>query len=219
MSDISLTPTLTSEKSPKLNKLTTTSSTGSSTDGDTPVATRKSRVPPKIKHKAISKPQKPAPTLVKDPKKRTLKKPVGGAKTDGLEQMISRAWEVRENAYCPYSGFKVGSTLRSKKTGKIYQGCNVEAAAYPSGVCAERNAICQAVAAEGPDVKFDHCVVVAESDGVTFPCGFCRQSLVEFGTELKVTCVSHKGDSCSTTLGELLPHSFGPHSFKPKSAF
>ena len=108
--------------------------------------------------------------------------------------MVRRAWEVRENAYCPYSGFKVGAALRSKQTGKVYGGCNVENAAYPSGLCAERGAICQAVAAEGPDVKFDHCVVVAESDSITTPCGACRQMLVEFGPELQVTCVSHKGD-------------------------
>lgn len=137
---------------------------------------------------------------------------------DGVQPLLNKAWEVRENAYCPYSGFKVGAALRSKQTGKVYGGCNVENAAYPSGLCAERGAICQAVAAEGPGVKFDQCVVVAVSDSLTYPCGACRQMLVEFGPELQVTCASHTGDSASMTLGELLPHSFGPHSFKPKPA-
>ena len=102
--------------------------------------------------------------------------------------MIADAWKVRENAYCPYSGFKVGAGVRSKQTGKYYSGCNVENAAFPSGLCAERGAICKAVAAEGPSVKFDQCVVVAEADTITFPCGACRQMLVEFGNSMIVTC-------------------------------
>ena len=107
--------------------------------------------------------------------------------------MISDAWKVRQNAYCIYSGFKVGASVRSAQTGQYYSGCNVENAAFPSGLCAERGAICQAVAAEGPSVKFDRCVVVAESDSITYPCGACRQMLVEFGNKMIVTCVNHKG--------------------------
>ena len=133
-----------------------------------------------------------------------------------VRPLLDRAWEVRENAYCPYSGFKVGACLRSARTSAIYGGCNVENAANPSGICAERGALCQAVAAEGPGVRFDRCVVVAASDDVTFPCGACRQMLVEFGTALRITCVSHKGDACSLTMDELLPRSFGPRSLTPK---
>lgn len=67
-----------------------------------------------------------------------------------LSVMINKAWKVRQNAYCPYSGFQVGACLKSKKTGKLYVGCNVENAAYPSGICAERGALMTMIAAEGP---------------------------------------------------------------------
>ena len=64
--------------------------------------------------------------------------------------MLEKAWKVRENAFCTYTGFKVGACIRSLQTGKTYSGCNVENAAYPSGICAERAALCAAVAEEGP---------------------------------------------------------------------
>ena len=88
--------------------------------------------------------------------------------------MIPKAWAVRKNAYCPYSNFQVGACLRSAQTGNHYIGCNVENAAYPSGICAERGAIMAAVAAEGPNVTFSDCVVVTTADDVTAPCGGCR---------------------------------------------
>ena len=100
----------------------------------------------------------------------------------GLSSMIKQAWKVRENAYCPYSGFKVGSALRSKATGKVYLGCNVENAAYPTGLCAERGALCAALAGEGPKVRFDEIVVVTGAEEPTQPCGPCRQMMIEFGT-------------------------------------
>ena len=91
-----------------------------------------------------------------------------------LTDIIKKAWEVRENAYCPYSGFQVGAALRSSKTGKVYYGCNVENAAYPSGICAERGALCSAIASEGKNVKFDHCIVVTDAEQPAAPCGPCR---------------------------------------------
>ena len=78
--------------------------------------------------------------------------------------MFEKAWKVRENAYCPYSSFKVGASIRSKETGKIYVGCNVENAAYPSSICAERGALMQAEAAEGPNLKLDRVAIVADCD-------------------------------------------------------
>ena len=60
---------------------------------------------------------------------------------NGFEAMEREAWKVYNNAYCPYSGFQVGACLKSKATGKLYSGCNVENAAFPSGICAERGAI------------------------------------------------------------------------------
>lgn len=91
-----------------------------------------------------------------------------------LKKLKAAAWKVRDNAYCPYSGFKVGAALRSAKTGKVYSGCNVENAAYPTGICAERSAICTAVAAEGSNIKFDEVVIVVNNDEPAAPCGPCR---------------------------------------------
>ena len=91
-----------------------------------------------------------------------------------IQPMIKAAWKVRQNAYCPYSKFQVGSTLRSKKTGKIYGGCNVENAAYPTGLCAERGALMQLVAHEGPKATIDECVIVTKAPDITQPCGGCR---------------------------------------------
>ena len=90
-----------------------------------------------------------------------------GVNYKSLAPMVKLAWKVRENAYCPYSGFKVGAALRSKATGKIYTGCNVENAAFPTGLCAERGALCAAVAKEGPGIKFDEIVVVTGAEEPT----------------------------------------------------
>ena len=68
----------------------------------------------------------------------------------------------------------MGAALRSSKTGKVYYGCNVENAAYPSGICAERGALCSAIASEGKNIKFDHCVVVTDAEHPAAPCGPCR---------------------------------------------
>ena len=94
--------------------------------------------------------------------------------TDGSEKdhvdlsaMEKAAWKVRKNAYCPYSNFQVGCSLRSRKTGKIYTGCNVENAAFPSAICAERGALMQLVAHEGPKATIDECVVVTNAPEIT----------------------------------------------------
>ena len=76
--------------------------------------------------------------------------PNTNSNSNDIEALVEAAWDVRENAYCPYSKFKVGSSMRSKETGRIYSGCNVENAAYPSSICAERGALMQAIAKEGP---------------------------------------------------------------------
>ena len=133
-----------------------------------------------------------------------------------LAPLTKAAWKARENAYCPYSGFKVGAAMRSKATGKIYYGCNVENAAFPSGICAERGAVCNALATEGPGIEFDEIVVVTTADEPSAPCGSCRQMMVEFGTDAYVNSMNDKGDKTRMTMDELLPNSFGPKSFKIK---
>ena len=90
--------------------------------------------------------------------------------------LLEAAWAAREHAHAPYSGFKVGAAL-GLRDGTIVGGCNVENAAYPMCTCAERTAACAAVAAGMKAGDLVAAVVVAEADGLTPPCGACRQVL------------------------------------------
>ena len=161
----------------------------------------------------------PSPTAITDASsasassEKSVEKSEKRLKKD-LAPLIKAAWKARDNAYCPYSGFKVGAAMRSKATGKIYYGCNVENAAFPSGICAERGAICNALATEGPGTEFDEIVIVTNADEPSAPCGSCRQMMVEFGTDAYINSINAKGDKTRMTMDELLPNSFGPKSFK-----
>ena len=123
--------------------------------------------------------------------------------------LAKSARDVRENAYAPYSHFKVGAAIRSE-SGKIYAGCNVENVAYPEGTCAEAGAIAAMVAAgEG---RLTEVYVVADSPHPVSPCGGCRQKLAEFGTgDVPVTLANLDGVEEHLTLAELLPGAFGNH--------
>ena len=123
-------------------------------------------------------------------------------------QLIQAAQRVRRHAYAPYSHYPVGAALLTRG-GKIYTGVNVENAAFPSGMCAERVAVFKAVS-EG-ERQFAAIVVVTENGGA--PCGACRQVLAEFGTDLEVVVADASGRVVlETTLADLLPASFGPQS-------
>ncbi|MCF6303773.1 MAG: cytidine deaminase [Rhodobacteraceae bacterium] len=114
---------------------------------------------------------------------------------------------VRKNAHAPYSNFHVGAALRTA-SGAIFSGCNVENAAYPEGTCAEAGAIA-AMAAAGERVIVE-ILVVADADQPVTPCGGCRQKISEFADKDAVVIIaSPKGEQFRTTLGELLPGSFG----------
>lgn len=124
----------------------------------------------------------------------------------GLEKA---ALAVRENAYAPYSNFKVGAAIRSDK-GTIYAGCNVENIAYPEGTCAEAGAIAAMVAAG--DTRLTEVFVVADSPHPVSPCGGCRQKLAEFGTgDAVITMANLDGVEQKITLADLLPGAFGEH--------
>ena len=121
--------------------------------------------------------------------------------------LLAAATDVRENAYAPYSHFKVGAALRGK-SGAVYAGCNVENAAYPEGTCAEAGAIAAMVAAG--ETELTEVAVIADCPEPVSPCGGCRQKLAEFGRpEVKVTLATLDGKSVETTIGELLPGHFG----------
>ncbi len=120
--------------------------------------------------------------------------------------LIELANEARRRAYAPYSKYPVGAALRTK-TGRVYTGVNIENAAYPTGICAERVAVFKAVS-EG-EREFEVISVVTENGGS--PCGSCRQVLAEFGLETIVLIADGSGKLLQvTTVGELLPEAFTP---------
>jgi cytidine deaminase len=121
-------------------------------------------------------------------------------------KLIQMAAQARENAYTPYSNYKVGAALLTR-SGRIYTGCNVENAAYPDSLCAERVAVVKAIS-EG-EREFSAIAVVTNNGGT--PCGSCRQVLAEFGLDTLVIVADTQGSLClETNLAELLPGAFGP---------
>ncbi len=120
--------------------------------------------------------------------------------------LLDAARQVRENAYAPYSRFKVGAAVRGA-SGRIYQGCNVENVAYPEGTCAEAGAIAAMVASG--ETELTEVAVIADSPSPVPPCGGCRQKLAEFGRhDVTVTLATLDGATLTTTIGDLLPGSF-----------
>ncbi len=113
--------------------------------------------------------------------------------------LISAAWEVRDRAYAPYSTFHVGAALLGDD-GVIYRGCNVENLSFGLTICAERNAVCAAIAAGCR--RFHALVVVADTREPVSPCGSCRQVMAEFG-DFPVLMAT-KETSEETSIGVLL---------------
>ena len=122
--------------------------------------------------------------------------------------LVQAAIRASHNAYIPYSGYPVGAALLADN-GQIYTGCNVENAAYPATICAERTALVKAVS-EG-DRSFQAIAVVTRNGGS--PCGLCRQMLYEFAPDLLVIIADLEGTIHSEyPLHKLLPEGFGPSS-------
>ncbi|WP_375689414.1 cytidine deaminase [Pseudooceanicola sp. LIPI14-2-Ac024] len=120
--------------------------------------------------------------------------------------LLEAATKVRENAYAPYSRFKVGAAIRAA-SGTIYTGVNVENVAYPEGTCAEAGAIAAMVAAG--ETELVEVLVIADSPTPVPPCGGCRQKLVEFGKgDVRLTMCTTDGASQTMTLAEVLPGRF-----------
>jgi cytidine deaminase len=129
---------------------------------------------------------------------------------DERHLLIDLAKEARRRAYAPYSNYPVGAVLRTR-SGKMFTGCNVENAAYPTSMCAERTAIFKAVS-EG-EKEFDVIAVVTPNGGT--PCGSCRQVMSEFGLETLVLIADAEGRLVlETTVAGLLPEAFSPMDLK-----
>ena len=125
--------------------------------------------------------------------------------SDISKKLIESAKQVRENAFAPYSEFKVGSAVIAKD-GKVFTGCNVESASFGLTVCAERVAIWKAVS-EGV-TELEHIAVVADTEKLTPPCGVCRQIIWEFCGDVPVTMANLIGDAETVSIKELLPRAF-----------
>lgn len=121
--------------------------------------------------------------------------------------LIDEAARVRENAYAPYSKFKVGAALRTS-SGAVFVGCNVENVAYPEGTCAEAGAIAAMIASG--ETHFLDIAVIADSPDPVPPCGGCRQKLAEFATEgAQITMATTSGKRMTMAVSDLLPGAFG----------
>ena len=123
------------------------------------------------------------------------------------EQLIKAAIEAKEHAYAPYSNFRVGAALLTKG-GKVYQGCNIENAAYSPTNCAERTAFFKAVY-QG-EREFEAIAINGDGDDYLFPCGVCRQVMAEFcDPDTFLIYVSKKNGAYQKyTLAELFPGAF-----------
>ena len=119
--------------------------------------------------------------------------------------LIDMALKAMENAYAPYSGFKVGAALLCSDK-KVYTGCNIENSSYGASNCAERTAIFKAVS-EGKR-EFEKIAIVSSSGDFTFPCGICRQVLSEFMYDKTVVLFSEKDGISEFKVKDLLPEAF-----------
>jgi cytidine deaminase len=119
--------------------------------------------------------------------------------------LLAFAREAQERAYAPYSMFRVGAAVFTSE-GEIFQGVNIENAAFGSTMCAERAALAAAVSAGHRDIAA--VAVVGDSEAPTVPCGACRQVLAEFNPEMRVIMGAQSDDVRVMTLDELLPEAF-----------
>lgn len=122
------------------------------------------------------------------------------------EDLVKKAFEAKNMAYAPYSKFKVGAALLTDDN-VLYTGVNIENISYGATVCAERTAVFKAVS-EGKK-KIAKIAIASDDEGYIYPCGICRQVILEFGTpETEIICANGKGEQEVFKLKELLPKAF-----------
>ncbi|MGH7910751.1 MAG: cytidine deaminase [Candidatus Dormibacteraceae bacterium] len=124
-----------------------------------------------------------------------------------LVALDDRAAAIAEQAYAPYSRFRVGAALRTV-AGGVFAGANVENRSYGLAICAERAAVVQAVAAEGPSMRIAAISVHHPGEGECSPCGACRQVLAEFSAPDAVVRYRNAAGPAQRPLAELLPDAF-----------
>jgi cytidine deaminase len=132
----------------------------------------------------------------------------GGLNPAQIEDLRKRAIAAAQNAYAPYSHFRVGAALLLED-GNIVTGCNVENASYRLTTCAEQTAIASAVALHGPTIRIRAVVVINLNDAASQPCGACRQTIQEFSPPTtEVFYPAEDGTLAHTTMHDLLPAAF-----------
>ena len=124
------------------------------------------------------------------------------------KELAKKAIEARNLSYSPYSNFAVGAALLCKD-GKVFAGANIENASYPLCMCAERNALYNALMNGYKKSDFVALAIVADTEEVCSPCGACRQVISElFPRDGKIYLSNMKGDMKETNIDELLPFAF-----------
>ena len=124
---------------------------------------------------------------------------------DASDALIAAALAARENAFAPYSKFRVGAAIEDSG-GRIHTGCNVENSTYGLTVCAARVAVLKAIS-EGVR-KFRRVAIAADTDALTPPCGACRQILWEFCGDIEIILVNPRGKTETYRLKDLFPKPF-----------
>lgn len=149
--------------------------------------------------------------------RKTIEKLVETAKSaatkapPSYQQLMKAAKDAAELSYSPYSQYAVGAALLTQD-GKIFSGCNVENASYGGTICAERTAIVKAVS-EG-NKQFKAIAVYCKRSPGGWPCGLCRQFILEFGLDIEVVVENAEGEIESMKMRELVPHAFGPEALQ-----
>jgi len=124
------------------------------------------------------------------------------------KELIKKAIEAKKNSYAPYSNYNVGAAVLAK-SGKVYVGVNVENCAYGGhSICAERVALYSAFA--NGEREFEKIAIVGSSDGIAYPCGMCRQVMIELAYDIDVICAKDENTYEVHKLKNILPHAFTP---------
>ncbi len=130
------------------------------------------------------------------------------------EELVQKAIEARRLSHSPYSRFKVGAALLTKD-GQIFEGANIENSSYPLCMCAERNALYNAMMHGYKKDDFEALALAADTDGPCSPCGACRQVISElFPNDKPIYMANIKGDIQETNVPELLPFAFSEDDLK-----